>query len=108
MGPFLADNLVLMLFFWEGLLLTLFGLIAIGGKEAFKTATKAFIIVGISDLCLMVGIGLTGYLAKTLTISQINVPDRCAWQYRFYFYDDWRDFKSGVDAFPQLDSRCRH
>ncbi len=73
-GAVLADNLVLMLFFWEGLLLTMFGLIALGGKEAFKTATKAFIIVGISDLCFMVGIGLTGYLAKTLTISQINVP----------------------------------
>jgi NADH-quinone oxidoreductase subunit L len=73
-GAVLADNLVLMLFFWEGLLGTLFGLIAIGGKESFKTATKAFIIVGISDLCFMVGIGLTGYLAKTLTISQINVP----------------------------------
>lgn len=72
-GAVLADNLVLMLFFWEGLLLTMFGLIALGGKEAFKTATKAFIIVGISDLCFMVGIGLTGYLTKTLTISQINV-----------------------------------
>ncbi|MGA2916220.1 MAG: NADH-quinone oxidoreductase subunit L [Sedimentisphaerales bacterium] len=72
-GAVLADNLVLMLFFWEGLLLTLFGLIALGGKEAFKTATKAFIIVGISDLCLMIGIGITAYLTKTLTISQIHV-----------------------------------
>ena len=73
-GAVLADNLLLMLFFWEGLLLTLFGLIAIGGKQAFKTATKAFIIVGISDLCMMIGIGITAYLAKTLTISQINLP----------------------------------
>ena len=30
-GAVLADNLVLMLFFWEGLLLTLFGMIALGG-----------------------------------------------------------------------------
>ena len=73
-GAVLADNLVLMLFFWEGLLLTLFGLIAIGGKGAFKTAIKAFIIVGISDLCMMIGIGLTGHLAGTLTISRINLP----------------------------------
>jgi NADH-quinone oxidoreductase subunit L len=73
-GAVLADNLVLMLFFWEGLLLTLFGLIAIGRPGAFKTAIKAFIIVGISDLCLMMGIGLTGYLAGTFTISKISLP----------------------------------
>ncbi|MDD5596246.1 MAG: proton-conducting transporter membrane subunit, partial [Candidatus Omnitrophica bacterium] len=73
-GAVLADNLILMLFFWEGLLLTLFGMIAIGKKEAFQTATKAFIIVGISDLCLMLGIALTTYLAGTAKISQIHLP----------------------------------
>ena len=31
-GAVLADNLVLMLFFWEGLLLTLFGMIIIGHR----------------------------------------------------------------------------
>ena len=72
-GAVLADNLVLMLFFWEGLLLTLFGLIAIGREGAYKTAIKAFIIVGISDLCLMMGIGLTGHLAGTMTISKISL-----------------------------------
>ena len=73
-GAVLADNLVLMLFFWEGLLGTMFGMIAIGGKESFRTATKAFIIIGISDLCMMLGIGLTGYLAGTMTMSKINLP----------------------------------
>jgi formate hydrogenlyase subunit 3/multisubunit Na+/H+ antiporter MnhD subunit len=73
-GAVLANNLIVLLFFWEGLLLTLFGLIAIGGKQAFKTATKAFVIVGISDLCMMAGIALTGYLAKTLVISNIHLP----------------------------------
>lgn len=73
-GAVLADNLVLMLFFWEGLLVTLFGLIALGGKDAFKTATKALIIVGISDLCLMFGIGLAGHLAGTMTISKMSLP----------------------------------
>jgi NADH-quinone oxidoreductase subunit L len=73
-GAVLADNLVLMLFFWEGLLLTLFGLIAIGRPGAFKTAIKAFIIIGICDLCMMMGIGLTAYLAGTMTISKISLP----------------------------------
>jgi formate hydrogenlyase subunit 3/multisubunit Na+/H+ antiporter MnhD subunit len=72
-GAVLADNLVLMLFFWEGLLLTLFGLIAIGRPGAYKTAIKAFVIVGISDLCLMMGIGLAGHLAGTMTISKISL-----------------------------------
>ncbi|MFA6320651.1 MAG: proton-conducting transporter membrane subunit, partial [Candidatus Omnitrophota bacterium] len=72
-GAVLANNLVLMLFFWEGLLVTLFGMIAIGGKQAFKTATKAFVIVGISDLFMMVGIALTAYLAGTLTMTSISL-----------------------------------
>jgi NADH-quinone oxidoreductase subunit L len=72
-GAVLADNLVLMLFFWEGLLLPLFGMIAIGGKAAYKTATKAFVIAGIADLFMMIGIGLAGHLAGTLTISGIHL-----------------------------------
>lgn len=72
-GAVLADNLVLMLFFWEGLLLTLFAMIAIGHRMAFKTATKAFIIVGIADLCLLVGVALAGYLAGTMTISKMSL-----------------------------------
>ncbi|MFH0790794.1 MAG: proton-conducting transporter membrane subunit, partial [Candidatus Omnitrophota bacterium] len=72
-GAVLADNLAVMLFFWEGMLLTLFGLIFIGNKTAFKTAAKAFIIVGITDLCMMLGVVLTGCLAGTLRMSQINL-----------------------------------
>lgn len=73
-GAALADNLVVMLFFWESLLLILFGMIAEGqGPSAFRTAIKAFVIVGISDLCMMVGIALTGRLAGTLNMSEINL-----------------------------------
>ncbi|MFA5271428.1 MAG: proton-conducting transporter membrane subunit [Candidatus Omnitrophota bacterium] len=73
-GAVFADNLLLLLFFWEGLLLVLFGMIAIGGKEAFRAATKAFIINGITDLCMMSGILLSGYLAHTFMISKMNIP----------------------------------
>ncbi|MDD2689554.1 MAG: proton-conducting transporter membrane subunit [Candidatus Omnitrophica bacterium] len=73
-GAVLADNLVAMLFFWEGLLLVLFALISQSGSNAaFKTAIKAFVIVGISDLCMMAGIALTGRLAGTLNITEINL-----------------------------------
>ncbi|HBC86209.1 MAG TPA: proton-conducting membrane transporter [Lentisphaeria bacterium] len=74
-GAVLADNLVVLLFFWEGLLLTLFGMIIIGHKGAYKTAVKAFIIAGVTDLCLMLGIGLVFYITKgNLTISKLNIP----------------------------------
>ena len=72
-GAVLADNLILLLFFWEGLLLTLFGMIAIGNPQAYRTATKAFVIVGIGDLCMMAGMAIAGKLAGTLTISQISL-----------------------------------
>lgn len=72
-GAVLSDNLVAMLFFWEGMLVTLFGMIAIGGKDAFRAATKAFIIVGISDLCMMAGIAIAAHLSGTLAISGISL-----------------------------------
>ena len=73
-GAVLADHLVVLLFFWEGLLATTFGMIAIGRPGAFKTATKALIIVGITDLCLLLGIALTGVAAGTLILSKIRLP----------------------------------
>ncbi len=73
-GAVLADNLVVMLFFWEGLLGTLFGLIILGRKEAYKTAIKAFVIAGITDLCMMLGIALTYHISGTFAISKISIP----------------------------------
>jgi len=73
-GAVLSDNLAVMLFFWEGLLLTLFGMIIIGRREAFRTAIKAMIVSGVGDICLMLGIGLTYLQSNTLTISKISLP----------------------------------
>ncbi|MCU0652201.1 MAG: NADH-quinone oxidoreductase subunit L [Candidatus Omnitrophica bacterium] len=73
-GALLADNLIILLFFWEGLLLGLFGMIALGNKNSWQTAIKAFIIVGIADLCMLLGIAITGHLSGTLAISKINLP----------------------------------
>jgi NADH:ubiquinone oxidoreductase subunit 5 (subunit L)/multisubunit Na+/H+ antiporter MnhA subunit len=73
-GSVLANNLVLLLFFWEGSLLTVFGLIIIGRPEAYKTAIKAFVIVGITDLCLLFGVTLAGSLAGSFTMTALNLP----------------------------------
>lgn len=75
-GAVLADNLILMLFFWEGLLCTIFGFIVIGGGKSFRSAIKAFVLIGVSDILMMVGIGMTGFLAGTMTMSRIHLsPD---------------------------------
>lgn len=72
-GSVLANNLAVMLFFWEGLLISLFVLITLGREQAFKTAVKTFIIIGLSDLCLMLGIAMVGFQAGTLTMSEIHL-----------------------------------
>lgn len=73
-GAILANNLMLLLFFWEGILGTMFGLIYLGGKDSYKTSVKAVIISGVTDLIMMLGIGVTGWLAHTLTMNQIHLP----------------------------------
>ncbi len=73
-GAVLANNLAVMLFFWEGILATMFVLIMVGGKKAYKTSVKAVVIAGLTDLMMMLGIGIAGYLAKTLTMDQIRLP----------------------------------
>ncbi|MDD2706510.1 MAG: proton-conducting transporter membrane subunit [Verrucomicrobiae bacterium] len=71
-GVALADNLVMLLFFWESLLVTLFGMIAIGREDAWKTAVKALVLVGISDVCMMVGMALVGSLRGTLSLNVLT------------------------------------
>jgi formate hydrogenlyase subunit 3/multisubunit Na+/H+ antiporter MnhD subunit len=73
-GAALADHLVSLLFFWEGMMVSLFVLIAVGRPGAYRTAVKAFFINGVTDLCLMAGIALTAREAGTLTLSQVHLP----------------------------------
>jgi NADH:ubiquinone oxidoreductase subunit 5 (chain L)/Multisubunit Na+/H+ antiporter, MnhA subunit len=71
-GAVLADNLVLMLFFWEGLLVTLFAMILAGGIRASGTAVKALVINGTADLCLMLGAGILICSSQTMEMDQIS------------------------------------
>jgi NADH-quinone oxidoreductase subunit L len=73
-GAVLANNLLLMLFFWEGLLITTFVLIMAGGKKSFPTAVKALVLVGVSDLCMTLGIIITGFIAGTFEMDKIHLP----------------------------------
>jgi len=74
-GAFLANNLVVMLFFWEGLLVTLFGMIIIGNKTKPQAAVKALILNGTADLLLMLGIAATCMQAGTLMMDvMVDIP----------------------------------
>ncbi len=72
-GAALADSLLVMLFFWEGLLVFLYTFIILSqdAPGARRTAKKAFLINGVTDLCLLVGITITGYIAGTMNMSEI-------------------------------------
>jgi NADH:ubiquinone oxidoreductase subunit 5 (subunit L)/multisubunit Na+/H+ antiporter MnhA subunit len=73
-GAVMADNMVAMLFFWEGLLVFLYTFIALSQNThaARRAAMKAFLINGATDLCLLVGITITGYIAGTMSMSEIS------------------------------------
>jgi len=73
-GAALANNFVPLVFFWEGLLVTLYGLITIGGRPTSgRTAVKALLISGFCDFCMILGIGLLWTVSGTATMSEISV-----------------------------------
>ena len=62
-----------MLFFWEALLIPLFGMIVVAHPEAHTTAVKSFVVVGIADLCLMFGMGLLEHASHQQYVSGVHV-----------------------------------
>jgi NADH-quinone oxidoreductase subunit L len=73
-GAVLANNFVPLVFFWEGLLVTLYGLITIGGRPTSgRTAVKALLISGFCDFSMILGIGLLWAASGTSTMSEIAV-----------------------------------
>jgi len=73
-GAVLANNFVPLVFFWEGLLVTLYGLITIGGRPTSgRTAVKALLISGFCDFSMILGIGLLWAASGTATMSDIAV-----------------------------------
>jgi NADH-quinone oxidoreductase subunit L len=72
-GAVLSNNFVVLLFFWESLLVTLYGMISIGSPRAHPTATKAFIISGAADFLMFLGILLAWKISGTFTMSDIHL-----------------------------------
>jgi formate hydrogenlyase subunit 3/multisubunit Na+/H+ antiporter MnhD subunit len=73
-GVFLADHLLVFLVCWEIVTASLYFLISTGAPESKAGATKTFAMLGGADGCLLLGIGLLWYSARTFSIGAIRVP----------------------------------
>ncbi|MBN2069889.1 MAG: NADH-quinone oxidoreductase subunit L [Candidatus Krumholzibacteriota bacterium] len=71
-GAVLADNLLIMLIFWEMLTAILFFLINMGGKGHEKAAAKAFTLLGFTDASMLLGIILIWVRYGTVSISRLS------------------------------------
>ncbi|MBU4387782.1 NADH-quinone oxidoreductase subunit L, partial [Candidatus Dependentiae bacterium] len=72
-GAVLANNLILLLVFWGFLGLTLYLLIGVGGPDANQAAKKTFIIVGGSDVLMLLGIAIIWFLTGTFQMDKIQL-----------------------------------
>ncbi len=70
-GACLADNFIVLLFFWELLVLMLYGLVGIYGREALQAAKKSFVIVAGADFAMLLGIGLLFSVSGTFNMSEL-------------------------------------
>jgi NADH-quinone oxidoreductase subunit L len=85
LGAVFAENILLMLFFWEGLLVTLYLFLLPYNKEA---AAKAFLINAAGDVVLLVGISLFYASTKTLVFAESNLTNLFGssyWAFIFMF-----------------------
>lgn len=57
-GVVLAANLVVLLFFWGAMLAVVYGLLLVGRQGSDAVATKALVVVGLSDFLMLAGIAL--------------------------------------------------
>ncbi|MFC1725894.1 NADH-quinone oxidoreductase subunit L [candidate division KSB1 bacterium] len=78
-GAVLANNLFLLLIFWEIVTLMLFLLTNSERGEAAVSAGKSFIILGFSDACLFLSMVLTWIFYGTLNISELNIVIGESW-----------------------------
>lgn len=72
-GALLADNLLLFLFFWGILGITLYRLIRGHDEESAAAAKKSLILIGASDGIMVAGIALLWMITGKLNISGIRV-----------------------------------
>lgn len=72
-GAVLADNLLVLLIFWEILTLLLYFLVNMGDEGHEKAASKCFMILGFADAAMLLGIVLIWVRFGTITISRLSI-----------------------------------
>ena len=71
-GAVLSDNLLLFLFFWGILGITLYKLIQGNDEESSATAKKTLILIGASDSIMIIGIAILWKITGSLSMSEIS------------------------------------
>jgi formate hydrogenlyase subunit 3/multisubunit Na+/H+ antiporter MnhD subunit len=71
-GAALANNLIVLLFFWDVLVVLLYGMVTMGGEKAIEGANKSLILIGAADLALLMGIAFLWKASGTLTLSDLT------------------------------------
>jgi formate hydrogenlyase subunit 3/multisubunit Na+/H+ antiporter MnhD subunit len=79
LGVAFANNLILLLVFWGFLGLTLYLLVIMGKEHSDAVAKKTFIIVGGSDVLMLLGIGVIFYLTGSLQMDNISLELNSGW-----------------------------
>jgi len=73
-GIVISDNLFLLLLGWEVTTVLLYYLINMGSGSANAAAGKSFVILGLSDVLLLLGVVIIWIQYDTLQISALNIP----------------------------------
>ncbi|MEO0091372.1 MAG: proton-conducting transporter membrane subunit [candidate division WOR-3 bacterium] len=70
----LSNNLVVLLLAWGAVAVLLYLLVSLGKPGAEVSAYKALVMVGGSDILMLIGVAIVYYLTGTLTMNEISVP----------------------------------
>jgi len=73
-GAVVSNDLILFLAFWGFLGLTLYLLVNLGGEDAGDAAKKTLIIIGGSDVLMILGVAVIGFISKTVMIHKVSIP----------------------------------
>lgn len=73
-GVVLSDSLLMLLFFWESMVIMLYLFVYISSDkpQTRATALKTFLINGISDIAMMIGIAMVYYITSTFSMTEIS------------------------------------
>ena len=79
-GALLSANLLLLVLFWEVVTLMLFLLAVTGREDGTKGAAKAFVVLGIGDMALLLGVVMLGVVHGAAGIANpLSVDTRTRW-----------------------------